>query len=167
MSLFKFSEEGVAVDGSLHRIPQFKKMLEHKNAEDYISYVYHLCDYTSPYNEKDIDERKEILKKDFLDGKEPPKFILEAIDKYRELSRTSSTELLDSAKNAVRKLRSYFDDLDFDEEEDKGKAAKDLMQNLKSVGAILSSLKEWEEQIQQEKTQSQTRKGVPQTRYNT
>lgn len=167
MKLFEFTQEQVIVNKDIAQIKAFAKILEKKNAEALVSYIYHLCDYSSPYSIYSKDEREQRVKNDFLGGKNPDKDVLNAIEKYKELSTTESLLLLESARNAVKQLRDYFDSVDFTVSEEPGKEAKDLMQNLKSVGAIIKSLQDWEEQIKKETNNTDTRKNVQLTKYNT
>lgn len=168
MALFEYNDKlgTVYVVPNLLHIKEFKKLNEHKDRDRLLSYVYHIADYTSPYAKYEDEERQKILNGDLLDNKKPTKDVVSAINKYKELNETDGSRLLSSARKAVWKLQSYFEDLDFEEETDKGKTAKDLMSNLKSVGNILSSLEEWQEYIKREQTQDQTRKGIKKTRYN-
>jgi len=169
MALFEYNENTgtVFVNPNLLHIKEFKKLNEHKDRDKLLSYVYHIADYTSPYAKYDDVKRKELLKRDLLNDKEPVKDVVEAISKYKELNETDGSRLLSSARKAVWKLQAYFEELDFEYEEDKGKSAKDLISNLNSVGKILESIKSWEEYVRKEQTTDQTRKGIKKTRYNT
>lgn len=168
MALFEFTSGGkVIVKKDLVDVPEFKKILSKKDWEKRIAFIFHTADYTSPYASYTSSERSEKLKDDFLDGKEPDRNLKEAIEKYRELSTTDSLLLLESARNAVKKMRNYFDTVDPQEEEDVGRATKDLMTNLNNVGKLINNLKEWEEIVKKEKQQDQIRKGVRRTKYNT
>ena len=166
MSLFKFkSSDEVEVPYYLAELQSFKKILNSDNEKKYISYIFHMCDWESPYAIHPNQERKNIVEKE-LDIKKVPKYVTQAIEKYNELNTTDSIELLNSAKNAVRELRKYFNDIKIESEEDKGKAAKDLMANLKSIAAIIKSLKELEELVKQDKEKSTIRKGVEIGKFN-
>ena len=168
MALFEYNENtgAVFVNPNLLHIKEFKKLNEHKDRDKLLSYVFHMADYTSPYAKYDESEKQKLLIEGLLDNKKPTKNVEEAIEKYIELNQTDASRLLVSARKAVWKVQSYFEDLDFDTEEDKGKAAKDLMTNLKSVGQIIDSIDQWEEYIRKEQRQTQTRKGIKKTRYN-
>lgn len=166
MSLFKFQSDKVEVSSEIASISEFATLLKKKNSTELIAYVFHLCDWKSPYAKWDIGKKKEMLKKDLLGGKEPTKELEKAVAKYNELNQTDSLLLLESARRSVQKLRTYFDDADPALEDDSGKAAKDLMANLKNVGDIIEKLKEWEETILKEKDELRTRKGVVIDKYN-
>lgn len=166
MALFKEDGDQIKVPAYLQYVQEFNNILEHKDSQKYLSYIYHLCDWTSPYAKFEEDERKEKLDKDILGGKKPPKILKEGIEKYRKLNTTDSLLLLESARKAVQKLRDYFNNADPAYDDDPGKSAKDLMMNLKSVGDIIKRLKEWEEEIKKEKETSTIRKGVKINQFN-
>jgi Sec-independent protein translocase protein TatA len=166
VSLFKFiSSEEIEVPYHLTELQSFKKVLDSSNGKKYISYIYHVCDWESPYAMYP-DEDKEAIVRQELDIKSIPKYVKQAVDKYEELNTTASMELLKSAQNAVRQLKKYFNDIKITEEEDKGKAAKDLMNNLKSVAAVIKSLKELEQLVKEDKERSTIRKGVEIGKFN-
>lgn len=168
MALFREDKENgtVSIPPFLQHIKIFQKIGDHKDAENYICYIYHKCDWSSPYAQYEPLERKQILKKDFLDGKDETALLKEAIEKYEELSQTESLRLLEAARGAVRRLRQYFEGADPASEEDPGKAAKDLMANLKNVGDVISKINTWEQQIKKEQSTSNVRKGVEITEFN-
>lgn len=168
MALFQYNEElgQVFVKPDLLYIKEFEKLNNHKDRDRLLSFVYHTCDYLSPYAKFNDSERKDKLIEDLLGGKQPSADILKAIDKYKELNTTESLLLLEAARKGVHKLRQYFDTIDLEEHEDVGKAAKDLMMNLKGVGSIIDSIKQWEETIKKEQSSDQTRRGVKMTKYN-
>lgn len=166
MSLFEEQAGKITLPAYLTEIKEFKDLLEDKKSQSYLSVVFHMCDWESIYAQHPEKEREEKLKNDFLDGKEFPKKVTVAIDKYKELNKTDSLLLLESARKAVQKLRQYFDEADPSLEDDPGKSAKDLMQNLKSVGAIIESLGKWEETIKKERDNSTIRKGVTINEFN-
>lgn len=167
MSLFKVDlDDQVQVPAHLQHVKEFKDILEHDKSQEYLSYIYHLCDWASPYAKWQGEEREDLLIKDILDGKKPPKIVKEGINKYKQLNNTDSLLLLESARKAVHKLKEYFDEADPAKDEDPGRSAKDLMNNLKNVGDIIKRLKDWEEEIKKEKDTSLIRKGVKVNQFN-
>lgn len=167
MGLFEFTAGNIVVSKDLQQLGPFNKVMGSKDWEKKIAYIFHMGDYSSPYSQLDDQQREKKLIDSLFDGKKPDKDTLEAVKLYKELSITESMELLISARKAVKKLRDYFENADPDSEDDPGKAAKDLMNNLNNVGKIIENIKNWEETIAKEKKADQTRKGVKQTKYNT
>ena len=166
MSLLLISKDSVSFPPTLETVPEFRAVLDHKDAKDYILYIHHMCDYSSAYARYPQDERKEKVSKDILGSKSPNKTLQAAVDKYNDLFETDSVKLIKSARKAVFKLREYFDNADPQKEEDPGKSAKDLMANLKSVGDIMKKLAEWEDAIKKEKDTSSIRRGVEINDFN-
>lgn len=169
MSLFKFEKNKVDVPKDIAFVKEFAYLLKQKNSDQLLAYIYHVCDWKSPYAVYGEEERVNKLIDDFLDGnqnKANQKSILAAIDKYKELSQTDSLLLLDSARKAVQRLRMYFEQVNPAEEEDPGRSATSLMNNLKNVGEIIKRLKDWEEIIKQEKDTMKIRKGIEIDEFN-
>lgn len=89
-----------------------------------LSVVYFMADPRSSYNYiTDLEARLEIIKeqeglsKDFkIDGK-----VQEAIDWYKKHTLTTSSLLLDDARQAVDKIRQFLRDVDLNATDDKGK----------------------------------------------
>ncbi len=170
MSLFEFTADQVIIRKDLQQIHPFDKIIKKKSWEKDIAFIYHMVDYSSPYSIFSGEEREKHVK-EAVYGKEDAKIskdIQEGINVYKELSKTDSLLLLESARKAIHKLRDYFDNISFEELEpdDRGDEAKKLSANLQTVGKLISSIKEWEEQVKKEKEQNTTRKGVKTTKYN-
>lgn len=167
MSLFKFSEDKVTVTKELSVLKPFDDINEREDSNLLFSYIFHLCDWKSPYAIHDGEERKQILKEELFHDKEPPMKVLQpAIDLYEKLNTTDSLLLLESARKAVRELRKYFEEVTIDKGDSAGRNAKDLMSNLKSVGDIIKSFKQWEEAIMKERDSADIRKGVEVNEFN-
>lgn len=166
-SLFEFTAGAVTIKKDLQSVAPFSRIIKKKNWEDDIAFIYHMADYSSPYAALDNEMRRKTLIEDIMGGREPSKDVEKGVEVYRRLSQTDSTLLLESARNAIRKLRDYFDTIDISCEEDPGKAAKDLAMSLKSVGDLINKIKEWDEIIKKEKESHSTRRGVVKTKYNT
>lgn len=169
MSLFQFNKSEIIATKEIASIKAFKVILEHPNAEIFIAYIYHLCDYQSPYAIYSEDIRKSKVDEDVLDGKLSKKdeaLLNNAINMYKKLTTTESLLLIESARRAVRKLQDYFDNIDLNMSEDPGKDAKNLVSALQSVGKLIGNLDEWEEIIKKERSTDKTRKNVNLNKYN-
>ena len=83
---------------------------------------------------------------------------------------TPSILLLKSARNSVKKLERYFDDIDLTLLDDNGKpiySAKDLVANLAKVGDVVQGLSKLEELVKREEQEkASTRGGVEVNKYN-
>lgn len=167
MSLFEFKEDRVVVSRELSLLKPFQDILEREDADILFAYIYHRYDWTSPYATFSQEERETKLRNDLFDGQEPPMDILQpAIDYYVDLNSTDTIKLLESARKAVRELREYFENVIIVGSDKEGAEAKNLMSNLKDVGSIIKSLKQWEEEVRKEKNTSNIRKGVEINEFN-
>lgn len=166
MSLFEDKAGVIIVPAFLRQHKDFKKIIDHKLSQNYLSYIYHSHEWVSPYARFNEHERHHQLKKDFLEGKEPPKYVENASKAYEELIQTDSSLLLKSARKAAMSLRDYFDSAEPSQDEFAGRAAKDLIANLKSVGDIIVSIEKWEEEIKKKNRTGTIRKGIEINEFN-
>jgi len=172
MKLFDIRGEEVILNAQVLGIPAFKDLYERdktkgkKVAYKEISYVTFLCDNTTDnmYRGYDESDRERILKRDFIRDKnwKPDKLILDAIKKFKELQRTATSKLYESALNGANKLAGYFTNVNFDDLDEDGKplhSAKELAQNLSAVGNIVKSLKQLEAVVRQEQQDASVARG--------
>lgn len=151
MKLLEYVNEKVIPNPELTSIAEFKKIMQRKDAVDTLSYIFNLVDYRSPYVIYDDSERSILVKKDILPTTKIDKDITNAVDKYKEIHVTEAVLLLEAARKAIRNLREYFNTIDVLAEDDQGKASKDLIMNIKSMGAVIQGLRDLEEEVNKEK----------------
>lgn len=166
MGLFKKKADEIKLTKDVKEIKIFRKILERDDSDRILSYIYHRCDWNSPYADQVEEEREYNLKQDFLDGEEPDELVEKACEKYRYLSDTPSLKLLKAARKGAHSLREYFNEIDPANADNPGREAKDLMKNLKDVGDLLNKFDEWEDLIKKEQDKAKTRKGVQLSKYN-
>jgi len=159
-------------------IPEFAALVdrddtEHKTeAARELAYVYHVVDPTSPYGDMDESVKKERVGADLFDDEEyePDEKIQAAMEKYRELNVTESMMLLESARQTVHNLRTYFEEADFTKRDDNGKLvwkAKDAVRNLEKLGGVVESLNELKNQVEKEQhSQRDNRGGAEVNQYS-
>jgi len=118
-----------------------------------LAYIYHTTDYQSIYRNYHPDTREGKIKLDIFGDKEwtPTPTIILAQDKYAQLQTTLSMELLYDVEIGITKLRDYFKDVDFDDDE-KGQAAKNFIANVKSMGDVVKGVKSLREEVEKELT---------------
>ncbi len=113
-----------------------------------LTYIWLMCDWSSPYSDYTEQERhKEALKDAGLSEKEwnDPTFRA-ACRKYRELQDSSrSLKLIKAAQGVVDKITDYFNTLDIQERDQvTGKPifkTKDVMAELSNVSDVVEQLK--------------------------
>jgi len=164
MGLFQRQQSEIKLTKDVKEIQIFRDILERDDADRVLAYIYHRCDWGSPYS--DLMDKEEELREDFLEGEEPDEQIEKACEKYRILSETHSLKLLKAARKGARSLQEYFETIDPAMSDNPGREAKDLMKNLKDVGDLLNKFDEWEDLIKKEQDKAKTRKGVQLSKYN-
>jgi hypothetical protein len=167
MKLLEYINEKIVPNPELLEITEFKKIYNRSDATSVLAYIFNLVDYRSPYAIYDEQQRAELVKKDILPNTKIDKDITKAVDKYKQIHVSEAVLLLESARKAIRSLREYFDTVDVVSEEDQGKASKDLIMNIKSMGAVIQGLRDLEEEVSKEKqTEKNIRKNVELNEFN-
>jgi len=125
-----------------------------------LAYVYHTVDYQSIYRNYHVDTRDTKIKLDIFDDRQwkPDNKINEAINKYQQLQTTLSMELLNDVEQGLTKLRDYFKNVDFDDDEN-GVAAKNFIQNVKAMGELVKGVKTLRDEVEKELTDSMQLRG--------
>ena len=143
-----------------HKIWKRDKTKTKERALKEFAYIYHTTDYQSIYRNYHADIREGKIKKDIFDNKEwmPDPDITVAQNKYATLQTTPSMELLNDVELGLTKLRNYFRDVDFDEDEN-GTAAKNFIANMKSMGDVVKGLKSLREEVEKELTNNMQMRG--------
>lgn len=126
-----------------------------------LAYVYHTCDYQSIYRNYHIDTRDSKIKLDIFDDRAwtPDSAVNEALNKYTELQTTLSMQLLNDVELGLTKLRDYFRDVDFDEDDTNGVAAKNFIQNVKAMGELVKGIKTLRDEVEKELTDNMQLRG--------
>lgn len=126
-----------------------------------LTYIWLMCDWSSPYSDYAERERHEEALKDARLTEEEwcdPTFRA-ACRKYRELQDSSrSLKLIKSAQGVVDKITDYFDTLDIHERDQvTGKPifkTKDIMSELSNVSVVVEQLKTLELLYKKEQEQA-------------
>ena len=171
MGLFDLKDDKLIINPDSLSIPAFKEIWDRDESEDKskayneICYIYHMCDFKSPYAAHEESKREKEIIKDFIkkEGWKPDKKLSLCIEKYKKFQSTHSMRLLSSARDVVDKMAGYFRKVDFEEMDEEGRpiyTAKDVSANLEKIGKIIESLDKVEEKVKKEITvQSHIRGG--------
>src|SRR5688572_14950059 len=121
-----------------HAIWQADKSKTKEVAFMELGYIFYLCDKKSPYNSYPEDKRKELILADIIKDKKwkPSKLVEEGISKYKEFNRTPSSEILESVKGLLYRLKDYLDSITFDKNGDPETEIKKGDAAFKAVGNI-------------------------------
>ena len=175
--IFDISNGEVILTPEALAIPVFKEIWDSdktktkERAEKEIKFVVFFCDSVkSPYKDYPTDERYDILREEiFGDSKwKPDELVKRAIGVYEDLTETTSSRLLRSAKSATEKLAKYFEEVDFSKLDNQGKpiySARELSSNLGNVGNIVKSLLTLETAVKKEQMESSRIRGGSDVNY--
>jgi hypothetical protein len=129
-------------------------------AKKELAYVYHTIDYQSVYRNYHVDTRESKIRLDVMGKREwePDEKIQQAQLKYAELQTTLSMQILMDIERGINKLRTYFINANFDEDED-GRAAKNFIANVKEMGNLVKGVKALKEEVEKELTDAMQLRG--------
>lgn len=170
MKLFDIVNGSVVLNPNSLAIPEFKQIWERdktktkEQATKEISFIVFLCDFNSPYNSFREDDREDIVKQDFLKDEkwQPDALILEAIKKYRRFQETPLLNMLKAQINVVNKTTDYFNKVDYDEIDERGKAkysVSEIFKAMANTGGAINQLRMLQREVQREQVESSTSKG--------
>jgi len=125
-----------------------------------LAYVYHTTDFQSIYRNYHENIRNGKIILDLFGTKDwsPDPDIIIAQDKYAALQTTLSMELLSDAEMGLTKLRDYFREANFEEDEN-GVAAKNFIANIRSLGDVVKGMKTLREEVEKELSDNMQMRG--------
>lgn len=125
------------------------------------AYIYHTTDYQSVYRNYHIDTREAKIILDIFDDRQwrPDNEVDAAKDKYVDLQTTLSMQLLNDVELGLTKLRDYFRDIDFADDDTNGMAAKNFIQNVKAMGELVKGMKTLKDEVEKELTDNMQLRG--------
>jgi chaperonin cofactor prefoldin len=126
-----------------------------------LAYVYHSTDYQSIYRNYHIDTRDSKIKLDIFDDRQwtSDNEINEALNKYQNLQTTLSMQLLNDVELGLSKLRDYFRDIEFADDDTNGVAAKNFIGNVKAMGELVKGIKTLRDEVEKELTDNMQLRG--------
>lgn len=166
MRLFNEDSGRVVPAPEILAIQEFAQLAVKPDAAKHFAFIWHANSWESPYAVYGEDRRERVAV-DVYGKKDVPKVISSAERKFVELSKTDSVLLLEAARKAVTNLRQYFEEIDISTSDDEGKAAKDLVSNLKSLSGVIAGLKDLEDAVRKERVENTSiRKQVVVNNFN-
>lgn len=158
-NVLRIAPEALVVQ-EFHKIWKRDKTKTKDRALRELAYVYHTTDFQSIYRNYHPNQRESKIKNDIFKDREwsPDPDILIAQDKYAQLQTTLSMELLNDVEMGLTKLREYFKEVDFEDDE-KGIAAKNFIANMKAMGDVVKGLKSLREEVEKELTDNMQLRG--------
>ena len=168
MKLFDFDNRKVIPSPEALLIKEFKdiydadKSKDKKIALEELAYIVYMADYKSPYKNKTEDVRADYVIKDVITTKgwKESTLVKAGIEKYKDLTKTSSMGLLEDIEYGVSKIRQYFrnnaDALATDEE---GKVTAQYLTNAEKIEKLLVILDKLKTRVEEEKLVEMKLKG--------
>ena len=158
--MLKISPEALIIN-DFKKIWTRDKSSKKEKALKELAYIYHTTDYQSIYRNYHIDTREAKIKLDIFDDRQwtPDNDIGLAVNKYAQLQTTLSMELLQDVELGLTKLRDYFRDVDFEEDDTNGVAAKNFIANVKAMGDLVKGMKTLKDEVEKELTDSMQLRG--------
>ena len=162
MRLVRLDNYQVVIEDELLLLTPFKKLYKSDktrgkdNFFNFLTVVYFTFDPRSDYSYIANEELrlKEVCESNgFPYPREFNNLELECIELYRKLTTTLSQELLRSTRVAIDKLRTFLENVDFNERDDKGKLVftpQALTAAIKQIPQLSKELKDAEQAIAKE-----------------
>lgn len=167
MELFRIENHSAVLDNpGVAMIREFKKILtrdndrQKRNAYKFLAFVYLYSDYRSPFcNERGVFKVEAIKKELLIDPSwdlELDNDVMEAIAKYNQLTETPIIRLLKGARNAIEKMETYFETIDFTQRNDRTNALiftpKEVLNAIAEIGEAHEGLDKLEDTIKKAST---------------
>ena len=158
MKIFDIEDNNVKVSPEILTIKAFKDVWDldtsknKENAYRDFTYIYHMCDFNSPYSLYPSTERDSSVKTEVLgDSKyKVKKEVTEAVIQYKKCIESPLTRLLDASKKRIDDIVYYFNNNDV-EDISEAKISADI---LKNIGATAASFKNLEEEVRKSRENS-------------
>jgi hypothetical protein len=119
------------------------------------AFIYHTCDYNSPYADIHIDEKESKVLEEVVQDKKfkiTPE-IVSCQEIYKSLIETPLTRLVAASKRKIDDIVTFFDDNSIESSKD----AKETADIMKQIAAIATNLKGVEDLVKKEKQMSKGR----------
>ena len=152
MELFTINDDlSLKIEPIVLLVPEFRKVWEadktksKKDAQKKFLYMYHMCNFKSPYSNKAGTERHDEIVRDYFNKKTwvPSKYVQAAIEKYKSLATTAEQKMLNDGIAMAMNLSKHIRELNFNDKNEKGDFINDTnkaIAYLKSLGPAVESL---------------------------
>jgi hypothetical protein len=154
MRIFDLKDNEITVSPEVLSILVFKdiwdsdKSKNKKNAYNDFKYIYHICDFNSPYNNYSEKKREEAVKEEIIGEKTytPSEKVLQACRVYRNLKESPIERLFYAVKDKIEDITLYFKDNDFNDE-----TSQTTLKVIDSVSKLVGQYKTLESAVKAEK----------------
>jgi hypothetical protein len=154
MKVFDLKDNDLIVSPEILSISVFKDIWDsdkNKNKKDAYSnfkYIYHLCDFNSPYNNYSEEKRIEAIKEEVIGQKDyiPSEKVKQACVAYKNLKETPIERLFNSVKNKIEEMSEYLRDNELTDE-----SVTPVLKIFDSMSKIVGQYKTLETAVKSEK----------------
>ena len=164
MRLFDYNSDTKMPDFDpiVYELGPFKKLVTKDKtklkgvAKQELAFVWFYCDYKSDFSSEINEEKKvrEIINVlDLPKTWKPTKPVMEAIDFYKEITRTPTVALLEQTKKTIAKLSDFLEIIDFTAVDNSGKPKYDMkkvVDTTTQIPKLIATLREIEAKVQEE-----------------
>jgi len=170
MKLFREENFQVVIETEARIIPEFKKIIvndkdrKKRTAFKYLSFIYFMCDYRSPYSIYPEAERKRRLLEDLKIDTAITDDVKRGMDKYNNLQRTPTISALKAIKEGLltsskvinalnEQIQIALDTVDGDEDKDVGSIMRDvkrLLEVSEQLPKAIDTINSLEEKVKKE-----------------
>lgn len=173
MELFSYNNWKLDIKPEAYTIEAFRKIVDRDKSKDKqkaireLAFVFHMCDYSSPFASF-LDEeakRQNIIKKVGLpENWKMDSVVEEAISTYKELEETITSRYLESAEIALSKVDRYFRNFEITPETTVMEVQK-IEGMVKSSVETVKALRSLEELVKQDKEKNERIRGGKERPY--
>jgi hypothetical protein len=154
MKVFDLKDNDLIVSPEILSISVFKdiwdsdKNKNKKDAYNNFKYIYHLCDFNSPYNNYSEEKRIEAIKEEVIGQKDyiPSEEVKQACVVYKNLKETPIERLFYGVKDKIEDITQYLKENDFTDD-----TSQTTLKVIDSVSKLVSQYKTLESAVKAEK----------------
>jgi hypothetical protein len=161
MKVFELKDGIVQVDPDVLTVPEFHavwKKDKKKNKDTAfleLAYIYHMCDYNSPYSNFPVTKREQSVKEDLIGDVnwKPSKEVRAAIEKYRALTITPKQRLYISCKRKLDELAGFMDNTPVDDD-----TMKPILEMFNKLTATIANFDKLEDAVSKEQKENNSKR---------
>jgi hypothetical protein len=154
MKIFDFKDNEVVISPEILTIAVFNdiwdsdKSKNKKNAYNDFKFIYHLCDFNSPYNNYSEEKRIEAIKEEVIGEKTytPSDKVKQGCKIYKELKETPIERLFISVKEKIEEMSDYLKDNELNDD-----SVTPVLKIFDSMSKIVGQYKTLETAVKSEK----------------
>lgn len=154
MKVFDLKDDEVIISPEILTISVFNeiwnsdKSKNKKNAYNDFKYIYHLCDFNSPYNNYSEEKRIQAIKEEVLGQKDynPSEKVKQASVVYKSLKESPIERLYNGVKNKIEDITKYLNENEFTDE-----TSQTTLKVIDSVSKLVGQYKTLEAAVKADK----------------